>query len=142
MKQAVMTSPGQITFHEVPTPRIESDEALVRPIRIGVCGSDIHVYHGKHPYTSYPVVQGHEVSAVGEAARSLGSRCLLVTVPVVDAIKPHVEAVVISLREDGLSRDDLKVIADNSQVLPDCKSNPRVATRDEIYEILGASHRR
>jgi L-iditol 2-dehydrogenase len=29
-----------------------------------VCGSDIHVYHGKHPYTSYPVVQGHEVSAV------------------------------------------------------------------------------
>ncbi|HEX3052270.1 MAG TPA: alcohol dehydrogenase catalytic domain-containing protein [Aggregatilineaceae bacterium] len=32
--------------------------------RIGVCGSDIHVFHGKHPYTSYPVVQGHEVSGV------------------------------------------------------------------------------
>ena len=31
--------------------------------RIGVCGSDIHVFHGTHPYTSYPVVQGHEVSA-------------------------------------------------------------------------------
>jgi len=29
-----------------------------------VCGSDIHVYHGKHPYTSYPVVQGHEFSAL------------------------------------------------------------------------------
>ena len=32
--------------------------------RIGVCGSDIHVFHGLHPYTSYPVVQGHEVSGV------------------------------------------------------------------------------
>lgn len=38
--------------------------------RIGICGSDIHVYHGKHPYTKYPVTQGHEVSgqvaALGE----------------------------------------------------------------------------
>ena len=25
--------------------------------RIGVCGSDVHVYHGKHPYTKYPVVR-------------------------------------------------------------------------------------
>ncbi len=32
--------------------------------RIGVCGSDIHVYHGLHPYTSYPVVQGHEIGGV------------------------------------------------------------------------------
>jgi L-iditol 2-dehydrogenase len=32
-----------------------------------VCGSDVHVYHGKHPYTPYPVVQGHEFSASVEA---------------------------------------------------------------------------
>ena len=36
---------------------------LVRIHQIGVCGSDIHVYHGKHPFTKYPVTQGHEVSA-------------------------------------------------------------------------------
>jgi L-iditol 2-dehydrogenase/threonine 3-dehydrogenase len=35
--------------------------------RIGVCGSDIHVFHGKHPATPYPVVQGHEYSAIVEA---------------------------------------------------------------------------
>ena len=34
--------------------------------RIGVCGSDIHVYHGKHALTRYPVVQGHEVSGIVE----------------------------------------------------------------------------
>ena len=32
-------------------------------MNIGICGSDIHVYHGQHPFTSYPVTQGHEVSA-------------------------------------------------------------------------------
>jgi L-iditol 2-dehydrogenase len=36
---------------------------LLKVQRIGVCGSDVHVYHGKHPYTGYPVVQGHEFSA-------------------------------------------------------------------------------
>jgi len=38
----------------------------VRIMKIGVCGSDIHVWHGEHPFTSYPVTQGHEVS--GEIA--------------------------------------------------------------------------
>ena len=39
---------------------------LLRIRRIGICGSDIHVWRGKHPYTSYPVVQGHEYSATVE----------------------------------------------------------------------------
>ncbi len=62
MIQAVMCSPGNIEFHDVPTPTIKSGEVLVKIMRIGICGSDIHVYYGKHPYTTYPVVQGHEVS--------------------------------------------------------------------------------
>ncbi len=64
MKQAVMTSPGRIEFRDVPAPLPAAGQVLVRMKRIGVCGSDIHVYHGKHPYTSYPIVQGHEVSGV------------------------------------------------------------------------------
>lgn len=66
MKQAVMTSPGKIEFRDVPVPALGAGQVLVRMKRIGVCGSDIHVFHGKHPYTSYPVVQGHEVSGVVE----------------------------------------------------------------------------
>jgi len=67
MKQAVMTKPGEIEIREVPRPAPGPGEVLLRVQRIGVCGSDIHVYHGKHPYTSYPVVQGHEFSAVIDA---------------------------------------------------------------------------
>jgi 2-desacetyl-2-hydroxyethyl bacteriochlorophyllide A dehydrogenase len=67
MKQAIMTNPGQIEIHETPVPTPGAGEVLLRIQRIGVCGSDIHVYHGKHPLTGYPVVQGHEFSAVLEA---------------------------------------------------------------------------
>lgn len=62
MIQQVMTSPGVIEFREVPMPEPGEEQVLVKIKRIGVCGSDIHVYHGKHPFTSYPVTQGHEVS--------------------------------------------------------------------------------
>ena len=62
MKQQVMTSPGEIEFVEIQIPELKENQVLVKIMRIGVCGSDIHVYYGKHPYTDYPVTQGHEVS--------------------------------------------------------------------------------
>ena len=67
MRQAVLSAPGKIEFREVPEPTPGPGEILLRVQRIGVCGSDVHVNHGKHPFTSYPVVQGHEFSAIVEA---------------------------------------------------------------------------
>jgi L-iditol 2-dehydrogenase len=64
MLQSIMIEPGKIEFRNIPKPEIKPDEILMHTRRIGVCGSDIHVFHGLHPYTSYPVVQGHEVSGV------------------------------------------------------------------------------
>ena len=66
MLQEVMTAPGEIIFREIPVPTPAANEVLVKIMKIGICGSDIHVYHGKHPFTKYPVTQGHEVS--GEIA--------------------------------------------------------------------------
>ena len=60
MLQQVMTNPGEIIFREVPVPEVGDDQVLVKIMNIGICGSDIHVYHGKHPFTKYPVTQGHE----------------------------------------------------------------------------------
>ncbi|MEC3878117.1 alcohol dehydrogenase catalytic domain-containing protein [Parapedobacter sp. 10938] len=71
-----MLSPGHIQVSDVAEiAGIGDDEVLVKIMRIGVCGSDIHVYHGKHPFTPFPVIQGHEYSgevmAVGEAVSSV-----------------------------------------------------------------------
>lgn len=80
MIQQVMTAPGEIMFRKIPTPSVGANQVLVRIRMIGVCGSDIHVYHGEHPFTTYPVTQGHEVSgeivALGEGTEgfSLGQK--------------------------------------------------------------------
>lgn len=62
MLQQIMTQPGEIIFKEVPIPEVKDNQVMIKIMNIGICGSDIHVYHGKHPFTSYPVTQGHEVS--------------------------------------------------------------------------------
>lgn len=75
MIQQVMTAPGRIVFQRVPVPQAGPGQVLVRVRMIGICGSDIHVYHGKHPFTTYPVTQGHEISAevaaIGEGVQGL-----------------------------------------------------------------------
>ncbi len=63
MRQAIMIRPGAIEIRQVPEPRaLKNHEVKLKIQKIGVCGSDVHVYHGKHPFTPYPVVQGHEYS--------------------------------------------------------------------------------
>lgn len=48
----------------------------------------------------------------------------------------------LSLKDLGASLEDVIDIADNSRVLPDYKNNPRIAGRDEIYELLVKSYHR
>ena len=67
MKHAVMEKPGNIRFEEVAAPAPGVGEVQVRVCQIGICGSDIHVWHGSHPFTPYPVIQGHEFMGVVEA---------------------------------------------------------------------------
>ncbi|WP_183578212.1 zinc-dependent alcohol dehydrogenase [Mucilaginibacter sp. X5P1] len=72
MKQAVLQRPGLVEIRDVPLPReIKANEILLKIHRVGVCGSDVHMYYGKHPFANtYPMVQGHEyggeVTAVGK----------------------------------------------------------------------------
>lgn len=93
MIQQVMTAPGQIEFRTLPVPEPKEGEVLLRMMRIGVCGSDIHVYHGKHPFTAYPVVQGHEVSAeiveVGDGVEGLAAGMKVTVQPQVICGKCH-----------------------------------------------------
>ena len=73
MIQQLVTAPKTITFRTVDVPAAGPDQVLIKIKKIGICGSDIHVYHGTHPYVTYPLTQGHEVSGqivqVGSAVK-------------------------------------------------------------------------
>ena len=41
-------------------------EVVLASAYLGICGSDLHVLQGKHPWTKPPVITGHELAAVVE----------------------------------------------------------------------------
>ena len=53
--------PGSAELREIPVPQIGEDDVLLRVDAVGICGSDLHQYHGQHSWrVNYPVVLGHE----------------------------------------------------------------------------------
>ena len=56
----ITTAPGRLEV--TPEARAEpaEGEVAVAAIATGLCGSDVHLFYGDHPYTHYPLIQGHE----------------------------------------------------------------------------------
>lgn len=76
MKAIQIIKPGQMEVVDIPVPSIqEPHQVLIKVHAAGICGSDIHIFHGRNPYARYPVIPGHEVSGVvtevGEAVTKL-----------------------------------------------------------------------
>lgn len=73
MDVVVCQRPGTLSLEKRPVPTPASDEVLVRVRRVGMCGTDMHIFRGVQPFLTYPRVMGHEMS--GEVARApAGSR--------------------------------------------------------------------
>ena len=70
MKQAQVVAPGQIVYRDIDPPTAGDGEVVIRVHRIGICGSDLHAFRGRHPLVSFPLVQGHEFSGYLEAIGS------------------------------------------------------------------------
>jgi 2-desacetyl-2-hydroxyethyl bacteriochlorophyllide A dehydrogenase len=128
MKAVTLLEPGRLASTTIPE---EADpgpaEVLVAVRRVGVCGTDMHAFHGRQPFFSYPRILGHElgveVLAVGSEVATVrpGDRC---------ALRPYLECgscdacqrgrpncctrlVVLGVHADGGMRERLLVPADH-----------------------------
>jgi L-iditol 2-dehydrogenase len=52
----------------VASPEPGPGEYRVRSVAVGICGSDLHAFDGRHPFIRLPVVPGHEVAGIVDAA--------------------------------------------------------------------------
>lgn len=62
MKRVIIPEPHQLDLVDVAMPEPQPSEVLLAVKSIGICGSDLHVFEGQHPFVSYPVLPGHEIS--------------------------------------------------------------------------------
>lgn len=63
MKSLCVISPNNLVIETRDLPAIQSsDEVLIKVKAGGICGSDMHIYHGSLPVATYPRVIGHEIA--------------------------------------------------------------------------------
>ena len=78
MKAVVITGVGKVEVREIPRPSIQApDDVLLRTAVAGICGSDLHYFIADRvggEAVPYPVIGGHEASAVVEAVGSAVTR--------------------------------------------------------------------
>ena len=64
MKSLLCSEPHTLEISEIPEPQLTEDGAIkVKIRRVGICGTDFHIFEGLHPFLNYPRVMGHELSA-------------------------------------------------------------------------------
>src|SRR3954471_19346354 len=84
MRAVTFQAPGEVQVDEVREPELLAlDDAIVRVQASGICGSDLHIYHGRvqiepgfvigHEYVGEVVAVGDEVSRVEVGDRVLGT---------------------------------------------------------------------
>ncbi len=67
MKILQVTEPFKAEFMEKEDPSVSgADEMLISVKRVGVCGSDVHIYSGHNPFAVYPRIIGHEIAGIVE----------------------------------------------------------------------------
>ena len=59
MQAVVFPAPNRFSLEQVPDPPCGADEVIVRVSQVGICGTDLHIYHGEYPST-FPLIAGHE----------------------------------------------------------------------------------
>jgi 2-desacetyl-2-hydroxyethyl bacteriochlorophyllide A dehydrogenase len=75
MLTIICETPRHLTAQERPRPQRAPGEVLLRVRRVGVCGTDLHIFTGNQPYLSYPRVMGHELAGVVEEADAGSGLC-------------------------------------------------------------------
>ena len=74
MKALVYTAPKQVVYRDEPDPVAADDEVLLRIDAVGICGSDMHAYHGRDPRRSPPLIMGHELAGTVVGGALAGQR--------------------------------------------------------------------
>jgi len=59
MKALVYEAPRQFKYKDVPEPKLEPDDVLVKIDACGLCGTDLHIHEGEFA-PSFPLIPGHE----------------------------------------------------------------------------------
>ena len=77
MKALVFTETEKLEYKDFEDPNLVNGESIIKVSASGICGSDMHAYHGKDERRIPPLILGHEVSGIIEEGSKKGEKVIL-----------------------------------------------------------------
>jgi len=77
MQALVYTETQKLIYREEKNPILLNDESIIKVFASGICGSDMHAYHGQDNRRIPPLILGHEVSGIINKGKDIGKKVVL-----------------------------------------------------------------
>ena len=77
MQALVYTDIQKLIYREEKNPKLLNGESIIKVSASGICGSDMHAYHGHDNRRIPPLILGHEVSGVINKGKDIGKKVVL-----------------------------------------------------------------
>ena len=127
MRALVYTGTQLSEIRDVPTPVCDSEQVIVDLAFCGICGSDMHAWHGHDERRVPPLVLGHEAVGVADDGPLQGQRVAINPLMTCGACVPCVSGnehlcakrELIGMRVPGAFAEKVAIKAQNLTILPD-----------------------
>ena len=77
MQALVYTDTQTLIYREEKNPKLTTGESIIKVSASGICGSDMHAYHGKDERRIPPLILGHEISGIIDKGKEIGKKVVL-----------------------------------------------------------------
>ena len=77
MQALVYTDTQTLIYREEKNPKLLNGESIIKVSASGICGSDMHAYHGKDERRIPPLILGHEISGIIDTGKETGKKVVL-----------------------------------------------------------------
>lgn len=155
MLSVVVDQPNQMAVVERPMPEPQPGEVRVRVRYAGICGSDLHIFHGKNPFVLYPRIIGHEfvgrIGAVGDGVDPARIGETVVVDPVISCGQCHACRIgrqnvcsrlqVIGVHRDGGFSQYVCAPEKNAYVIPKGLALPSASVIEPFAVAANVTHR-
>jgi len=115
MKAAIVSKYNKIGIKEIPKPKIQNEEVLIKVKFASICGSDIHLFKGELSTAKIPVVLGHEICGEIAEISSKANTHLKINDTVV--VQPYISCEKCEMCSQGKNNtcENLKIFGINEQ---------------------------
>ena len=77
MQALVYTDTQKLIYREEKNPKFVNGESIIKVFASGICGSDMHAYHGMDNRRIPPLILGHEISGTIDKGKFVGKKVVL-----------------------------------------------------------------